>query len=236
MALGGLLPVLVGMAMVVVRGEVDTAVTALVLMATVVIAATFGERWAAVASAVTATLTFDFFHTRPYGTLSIDSANDVETAVVLLVTGLVVGSVAARRRTTQHGLRREVERGSADIRSIHRVAELIAHGATSAEVLLTCERELTELLALASCEFSDHPPVGLPVLQRNGTITGGERRFVGTDFALPRAGVLLPVLGRGERIGSFVMHPDADVGIAFERRIVAVAIADQAGAALLPLP
>ncbi|MGE0795310.1 MAG: hypothetical protein AB7H92_17710 [Microbacteriaceae bacterium] len=165
----------------------------------------------------------------------MDSANDVETAAVLLVTGLIVGSVAARRRSTQFGLRREVARGSAEIRSLHRVADLIAHGAASAEVLFACERELTELLELASCDFGDDVPEGLPMLERNGTITGGELRFVGRDFALPRAGVALPVFGRGQRIGAFVLQPGADVGVSFEQRIVAVAIADQAGAALVPL-
>ncbi len=236
-ALGGMAPILVGIAMLAVRSEVDSAVTALVLMATVVIAATFGERWAAVVSAITATLSFDFFHTRPYGTLTMDSANDVETAIVLLVTGLIVGSVAARRRATQHGLKRRVDRGEAEILSLHRVADLIAHGATPAEVLFATERALTELLDLSSCDFSGDGGTfdELPVLERNGTITGGERRFVGSDFALPSAGVTLPVFRQGERIGSFVLHPGADVGVSFEQRIVAVAIADQAGAALVPM-
>jgi K+-sensing histidine kinase KdpD len=235
-ALGGMLPIVVGIAMLAVRGEVDSAVTALVLMATVVIAATFGERRAAVVPAITATLTFDFFHVRPYGTLTMDSANDVETAIVLLVTGLIVGSVAARRRRTQHSLTRQVARGEAEVRRLHRVADLIAHGATEAEILFAAERELTELLDLVSCSFSDEEADSdVPVLERNGTITGGELRFVGSDFALPRAGVSLPVFHQGHRIGTFLLHPNADAGVSLEQRIVALAIADQAGAALVPL-
>jgi hypothetical protein len=45
-------------------------------------------------------------------------------------------------------------------------------------------------------------------------------------------GVRLPVLGGGRQIGSLVLDPDPSIGVSLEERLVAVALADQLGAAL----
>lgn len=231
-AIGGLLPLAVATFLVPVRSHVVAANLALVLMATVVFAASLGGRPAGVIAAINAALSFDFFFTRPYLSLTIDSADDIETVVVLLVVGLFVGSFAGRRRKLQ----RRVAEGREEVERLHRVADLIAHDAQPAEVLFACERELTGLLRLDACEFeSGLPSSVLPRLERNGALTGVTyRRFVNGEFALPDVGVDLPVLHRGQRVGSFLLHPRADAGVSFEQRIVAVAIADQAGAALGP--
>jgi hypothetical protein len=229
-AVGGLSSIAVGAVLVGVRGEIANANVALILMATVVVAATFGGRRAGLVAAVTATLSFDFFHTQPYLSLTIDSANDVETATVLLLTGLLVGGLAGRRRAAQA----EAAVSHQEIRRLHRVADLIAHGAQPAEVLFACERELTALLTLEHCEFEAGAASDLPRLERNGIVTGGNLRFVHGDFALPGPAVDLPVLHRGQRVGGFVLRPDPDVGVSLEQRVVAVAIADQVGAALRP--
>lgn len=231
-AAGGLLPIAVGATLVVVRAHVASANLALVLMATVVVVSLGGRR-AGVVAAITATLSYDFFLTRPYLSLTIDSADDVETAVVLLLTGLLVGGLAGRRWSAA----RDAATSRDEIRSLHRVADLVAHGAEPAEVLLACERELTALLGLHGCEFragTDHAV--LPRLERNGTVAGGSRTFLRREFALPTPMVELPVLHRGLPVGSFLLTPAADVGVSLDQRVVAVAIADQAGAALTPGP
>jgi hypothetical protein len=51
-------------------------------------------------------------------------------------------------------------------------------------------------------------------------------------FAFPASGVELPVLGRGNVIGRFVLVPQPETSVSLEQRVVAVAIADQVGAAL----
>src|SRR5215203_4158084 len=107
--LGALVPIITAMALVPLRGDMLAANIALILMATVVIAASLGDRAAGVVGALTATLSFDFFHTKPYLSLTMTSADDVETALVLLVTGIFVGTLAARRRRAQEGLRERVE-------------------------------------------------------------------------------------------------------------------------------
>ena len=50
---------------------------------------------------------------------------------------------------------------------------------------------------------------------------------------LPKEGIALPVLGRGEEVGRFVLEPTPGVGASLEERVVAVALADQVGAALV---
>jgi K+-sensing histidine kinase KdpD len=231
-ALGGLLPIVVGALLVLVRPYVLNVNVALVLMATVVVAGSFGDRRAGVVAAGSAALSFNFFHTQPYLSLSIDSADDVETVLVLLACGLFVGTLAGRRRT----LRAKAAASRQEISRLHRVADLIAHDAQPAEVMFLCERELAVLLTLVSCTFVAGPPRAvLPRLERNGTMKGGSLRFVHGAFALPHEGVDLPVLHRGQRVGSFLLTPTPDAGVSFEQRIVAVAIADQAGAVLGPL-
>ena len=77
----------------------------------------------------------------------------------------------------------------------------------------------------------------LPVLERSGRIESPYRR-VGPDgeLALPPLGARLPVVGGGRQVGSLVLEPDPAVGVSLEARLVAVALADQLGAALAHPP
>ena len=58
------------------------------------------------------------------------------------------------------------------------------------------------------------------------------RHYAHGELELPREGAELPVLARGQQIGRFVLEPNEGVGVSLEQRLVAVAIADQVGAAL----
>jgi K+-sensing histidine kinase KdpD len=50
-----------------------------------------------------ATLWFDFFLVRPYLSMEIESADDIEAALLLLGVGLLVGQVASRGRRSRRG-------------------------------------------------------------------------------------------------------------------------------------
>ena len=65
----------------------------LVLVVVVVAVATTGDRVAAAIAAIVAAASFDFFLTRPYTSMRITSAEDLETALMLLVIGLLVGQL-----------------------------------------------------------------------------------------------------------------------------------------------
>ena len=97
-AIGGAAPIGVAAALVSLRDHMLNANVALVLVLVVVLAAVGGGRSAGAVAAVSAALSFNFFHTMPYLTLEINSRDDVETTLLLLAVGLAVGQLASYRR------------------------------------------------------------------------------------------------------------------------------------------
>lgn len=229
-AIGGLLPIAIAGALVGLRGEIDSTNVALVLVLVIVGTAAVGGRGPAALCAVISALSFEFFFTRPYNSLRIDSADDVETTLILLAIGLAVGQIAVHARHT----RRAATRGQDELASMRRMAERVASGSREPELIDLAVAELTELLSLVGCRFEVEAtgPV-LPVLERSGRIETPHRR-VGPDgeLALPPLGVRLPVVGDGHQVGSLVLDPDPTIGVTVEARLVAVALADQLGAAI----
>jgi predicted Na+-dependent transporter len=69
---------------------------ALLMLAVVLAAAVTGSRWAAAAAAVAGAVSFDYFLTHPYQSLTNASRHDVVAAGLLLVSGLLIGQIAAR--------------------------------------------------------------------------------------------------------------------------------------------
>jgi hypothetical protein len=230
-AIGGLLPIAVAGSLVALRGEIDSTNVALLLVLVIVGTAAVGGRGPAALSAIVSAVAWEFFFTRPYNSLRIDSANDIETFVILLAIGLAVGQVAVFAQRN----RERATRGSDELASMRRVAERVAAGADEQELVTLVKAEVTDLLALVGCRFEVEAtgPV-LPVLERSGHIEAPHRR-VGPDgeLALPPLGVRLPVVGNGHQVGSLVLDPDPAIGVTVEARLVAVALADQLGAALV---
>ena len=104
-AVGALGPIVVALILVPVRTELDNANLALILVLVVVIAAIIGGRRAGALAAIVATLSFDFFLTQPYLSLKIETSDDLETALILLGVGLLVGAVASRGRRSERETR-----------------------------------------------------------------------------------------------------------------------------------
>jgi hypothetical protein len=188
-----------------------------------------GGRGAGAVGAVVAALSFDFFLTQPYLSMQIESADDVETTILLLVIGIIVGEIVARARRT----RSVAARGAEEIARLHQIAELATSGASGDEVIMAVTGALREVLGLRECFFERGAPIRpLPRLERNGAVTGThERRFVGGDLSMPPETELV-VLARGRQIGRFVLVADARAGVSMEARTVAVALSDQVGAVL----
>jgi hypothetical protein len=222
-------PLVVASLLVIVRDHIAGSNAALVFVVVVVLAAALGGRWAGVTAAVVSAMSYDFFLTRPYGSLKIDEAEDIVATILLLAVGLIVGEVVV----WAHKGHRRSKRGQDEIARLHRVAEQVAAGGRTNDVLETVRAELTELLSLRSCEF-EQPPFGMPLprLERNGAIDVAHRRILRGEFALPAEGVEIPVLGRGRQVGRLVLVPDPYVGVSLEERVVAIAISDQLGAVL----
>jgi hypothetical protein len=237
-AIGGLAPIAVGAALVAVRGHVASANVALALGIIVVAAGALGGRAAGTASALTAAASYDFFHTKPYLSLLIHDADDVEMTVLLLVLGLISGQLAWQARVTAR--QRDGGRGGLD--QIRRLADHVAQGHESAEVIAAARDELAAIFDLVDVQFEAapfHDRLDLAQLERNGVVAhrryrmrpGGE-----LELELPAEAIALPVLARGQIVGRFILdfHPGA--GATLEERIVAVALADQVGASLAVYP
>jgi hypothetical protein len=221
----------VGAVLATARGVFGQTNAALILMIVVVGVAALGGRAAGIITALAAVVSFDFFHTEPYLSLTIDSRDDVETTILLLIAGVIVGTLASSGRRARH----RASDARSEINRIHRVAEVAASGADVATVIGTAQDELRGLLTLRESRFEAMPftdPTVRPRLGRNGSIElQPVIRFARTGhragFELPESGVDLPVLARGREVGRFVLVPTPGVPASLEERVVAVAIADQ---------
>jgi hypothetical protein len=161
--------------------------------------------------------------------LRITSRDDVETTVLLLVAGVVVGTVASRARRD----RASAEAGRSEIGRIHRLADQVATDEDPADVILAAEAELTALLGLERCRF-EAPPYEelLARLERGGLPETTDARAAASGVELPADGAELQVLARGQPVGRFVLWPAPGGTVSLEQRVVAVALADQVGAVL----
>lgn len=227
-AIGALAAILLAAVLVPLRDDVAASTSALMLVLPVVLGAVIGGRLGGALTAVVAAMSYDFFLTRPYLSLKIESSHDIETSAVLLVVGLVIGTVAA-------GANRKIGEaadGKAEIEAIHRVAEAAAAGSGAAAVIEIARRELTVVLNLEQCEFDRSDEVeSLPTLDHAGNVPAKRYEYYQRGLSLPDP-ARLAVLSGGESLGSFVLHPRPRTGASRDARLAAVAIADQVAAVL----
>jgi K+-sensing histidine kinase KdpD len=233
-AIGTPAVIIVAALLAIPRSLVNGTNAALVLMIVVVAIAAIGGRTAGILTALAAVMSFDFFLTKPYLSLKIESRNDLETAIALLVAAVIVGTIASSGQLA----RRRVGSTNTDIRRIHRVAEAASAADEVADVIAIAQDELRGLLHLRSCRFEAAPyadGVDHPRLSRNGAVAPQPimrygRSEHGAGFELPEGGAQIAVLARGEEIGRFVLEPELGIVTTLDERVVAVAIADQVGA------
>jgi len=181
---------------------------ALALVLVVVAVAAAGYRLAGVLAAVSAAVWFDFFLTVPYERFTITRAADIETTVLVLAVAVAVTEIAVWRRRQQAAAARRA--GYLD--GINAAARAVFAGSSPQAVIDEVCGQLTSLLSLSGCRFQDGA-------------AGIGRPPRGTDTELlAEAGGLLQ--------GRFLLTPGPRVQLTLEQRLVAVALADQAAAAL----
>lgn len=203
---------------------VSQANASLVLVLVIVAAAHVGGRWAGGWTALAAAVSFDFFLTKPYGSLAIKSAQDVWTTALLFVIGIVVGRlVDARRRAKVRS--RSV---ASELDSVFDVAALSASGAPVEDVIRVVEHEIAAALHLASCRVDlvpERPP--LPVLPADGRALAPYVHD-GEGFALPTDGVAIAIASVGTCFGWVLCFPAPGLrGVSRERRRTAIVLAEQ---------
>ena len=106
---------------------------------------------------------------------------------------------------------------------------MLWHGSDARIVIPQVEQALATLLDLRSCRYDSDPPTG-----DSGTIAqSGDVVLAGLRWNwLPGPQIELPVQYQGCRYGKFVLAPTPGTRVSEERRIVAVALADEVGAVI----
>lgn len=226
-------PLAVGALLIPLHGHTDAANGALILVVAVVAVAARGQRWAAALAALVAAASFDFFSAPPYYSLRITSRDNLITELLLLVVGLAVGDLAARGRAHRT---QAVERGD-QVDRMYALTELVAEGETSEFVRVVAATELRDLLHLRDCRFSrSATAAGATHITPDGGVLIGTVPWSTGRFGLPTNDVDLPVRNHGRVLGHFSLTPTPTYPVTDDQLRVAVAIADQVGAALFGDP
>jgi K+-sensing histidine kinase KdpD len=211
------------------RGRIPNATIALLLAAIVALVASAGTRTTATIAAISASAGFDVVHSPPYGSVTFNRGQDLEVAVLLLIVGLIVGQLAAANR--RH--RNLAGQSSYALERIHMVAEMVAAGEPADEVVHAVADELTALFGLVSCRydpaFADRPG---PFIERHGAVTWGAIQWALSRWGLPSQEISLVVEHQGRPLGRFVLLAPPGTSATKDQLLAAVAVADQAGAAL----
>jgi K+-sensing histidine kinase KdpD len=230
MAVGAATSLAVATALLPLRHRLDNANVALILVVGIVAVAISGRRSAAAAAALSAAVCFDLFYTHPFVSLRISSSNDLETELSLLVVGLAVGEIAARGRRFQA----KADSRTQELQRLHGIAGQVVLDDTADFVIMNVALQLAQQLGLADCrlelEYKDDRVV--PNVDRSGTVWWGANLWDTKRWGLPPWGVELPVWGHGRQLGRFLLVPEDARSVDTEALVSAVALADQAGAAL----
>jgi hypothetical protein len=227
------LPIAVAAAFIPLRDHVAATDVALLLTVVILIAAIQGGHVLGAVAAVFAALSFDLFFTQPYYSLRIDRAEEIETAVLMLIVGVAIGEIVTRSkrdRFAAHVSRSNLER-------VSRITELAAGGEPPGRLIRVARRELLDLLDLTGCEFERSPFFdALPRLGHSGLTIPPTLGADAKSAADRTTRIELPIWAEGLEIGRFVLVlADDATGLEFDpaARTSALALADQLGVALL---
>ncbi|MGK4579494.1 DUF4118 domain-containing protein [Kitasatospora sp. HPMI-4] len=202
---------------------------ALLLVVVVVAVAALGRRLAGAVAAVSAAVWFGFFFTPPYERFTISKSSDLTTAVLLLAVGLAVSQLAAHARRM-----RVIAITDADyLARIHDTAVLARSTNSAIAVVDQVREQLIDLLRLRNCRFEYGSLIGHPPrLEHDGSVVVGRRPWDADRLGFPEQDVELRMFGNGKYIGRFMLEPTPGAVPSRQARLVAVTLADQAGAVL----
>jgi K+-sensing histidine kinase KdpD len=229
LALAVVAPLVVASILVPFRGTFANAAAGLVLVVVIVAVATGGNRFTGFLASASSALWFDFFLTRPYDTLEISQRGDIETAVSLLVVGLLVSELAARSRHFSRVSTRE----SNYVAVVRDVTEYAKSGAPSSLVIESAFDPLREILDLRSCHFDYHPSdPPMAQIQANGDVVHIGMLWPTEELGIPGPEAEIVTAWRGRALGRFVITPAPGQPVAREACVVAALLASVVAASL----
>ncbi|MFJ7590621.1 DUF4118 domain-containing protein [Streptomyces sp. NPDC097617] len=224
-------PLLLALALVPFRTLLSPANEALVLVVAVVAVAASGTRAAAALAALSAAASFGVLLVAgPYRPFAVADRDGIETAVLLLVVGLVAARSAVRARR----LEAVAVTGAAHLSSLQDTARLTERGGAPDVVVEFVRRELIGVLGLRGCRFEYGTLIGhRPRLEHDGALRLRRGREVTGYADWPDGESELRAVGGGHYYGRFLLDPFPGRPLPPEdTRSVALALAALAGAAL----
>jgi K+-sensing histidine kinase KdpD len=231
----GAVAVPIGVAAVIIPWRTTFALpaAALILVAAIAVLSIRGDRASGYLAAIVATLSFDFFLTRPYERLSIISRPDIETTICLFVVGVVITEVSVLSRLRHQRALDE----SGYVALMHRVSEEVASGRSTAEVIEAARTGLFALLSLRAARYESGTAERRRArVEPDGTIISGAITWSNESLGLPGPELEIAVRDRGRQIGRFVLTPTPGLPVPTRRLMVAAALCDLVGSALASVP
>lgn len=209
------------------RASLANTDAALALILIVVAVAAAGNRLAGYIAAASSAAWFDFFLTRPYEQFSITRARDIVTTLLVLVIGVAVTEIAVWGRR-QHAT---ASRRAGYLDGINDAAGAVAAGESPSQLIEKVEVGLVPLLSLKYCQFQyGKAGLGGPArIEHDGSILADG---LPADTVPAGRDVELLVESGGRLQGRYLMQLRPDARPTREQLLVAVALADQVGAAL----
>jgi len=222
--LGPIVAFVIGAATSSIRDQVGASNVGIALAIVVALAALTG-RGAALTTAVTAALTFNFFHTQPYHSLRIHEPRDVAIVALLAVLGLVISDITAWRR------RREAiaHRRDRALEAPNTIGALLTETHSVAQVWPTVVNAILDQLSQADCHLELTQPSNVPLIAR----TAGRHGVDDDDtFVLPAKGAAIAVRTPDAVVGYLVVVPKpGNTSLTIERPTI-LAFADHLAIAL----
>jgi K+-sensing histidine kinase KdpD len=230
-AAGLLAPLALAAILVPFRAHFQNTEAALALVVVIVAVAAAGNRLAGYLAALSAAAWFDFFLTRPYETFDITGRYDIQTTVLLLVIGVAVTELAVWGRR-EHAA---ASRRAGYLDGIGATVEAVAAGEGPSELIGEVSGQLIRVLSLRACRWQyGVAGLGHPArLTHHGWVTAGEQTWdVAAAGLPPDTETELLVEHGGLLQGRFLIMPVPGTRPSREQLLVAIALADQVGAAL----
>jgi K+-sensing histidine kinase KdpD len=204
------------------RSSVARTNLALVLVVTVVLAASGGRRLPGVLAAISAGVGFDVFLTRPYYSLTISRRDDFTTMLFLVVVGLLVGEISTRTRRARF----MAATRAGYLRRLQRIGEMATH-APSLTVASQIAAEIGELLPVAACRYE--PDAGghrrLPTLEPDGTVLLESGAWSVLDNGFPDE--IIEIRTDVRTGGRFLVVPLIGIPVDPERLSLALSLVDR---------
>ena len=200
-----------------VADEVGSTAVGVGLALLVTCAALVG-RGPGLATALTASLSYNFFHTEPIHTFRIHETGDLAIVLLLAVLGILVGDVLSwrQRRLAVSDAR---DRSSSAVNDLTDVSNRFV---PVSDAWTTTVGALLDEMRLVECRLVYDEPAGIPHISRHSRPNDPSD----DEFVLPQSGASVTVvLGRGA-FGSLVLVPRPGQGAVRLRRSSVIALAD----------